>query len=793
LGTLDNELDYNSCKKIIMSLLKKILIIFFLLFYFTSSFAAMVTFNQRTTVNTKGTGGSGTGSDDGDYGLAAGIEFNKDGTKMFVSYAQVDATETVPRHIVTFNLSTPYDISTKTFAGDSERCVFNLDTGDQGQQLYDLEITSDGMKILVVSRRNVANRDFDKAYVLNLTSPYDISSCTRASATNDLDHNDFQNGSLAGDRTDNNTGRSNNLVEGIEINNDGTKLFLMYRDNNGSDGVGGRLLEYNLSTPYDLSETSLSLVTSAGIKLTENDLTGAHGPTSLRFRPDGKRLFIVNHAHGGTSRILQISLTNAFDTSSFVIDGSFDIDNLSAYSNSQPRGIAFSSNGLKMYVTKDRSTNPNAGLDQVIEYDLVCPFNIIAGKCPSITENNDRHSIALAQIEIAKRTIDHSTDTALNRLKWIRRNKDKQNLSNLNLDINFTNQRLASLTEIVKTSAAKKKAKEKNKKEDIFYWSEGSIAIGRIGDTSISSTKKIDTDAITFGADRFTDENGIKGLAFRLGRNNVDVGTAGSYLDTDTFNITYYATTPIEDDTKFLDSIIGIGKLNSDLLTVLDGKKLNADRSGHQLYGTIRIKDEIKKNNLTFIPSGRFDIGHTILGSYKESGNGAIDVQKQHIRSKKIRLGISAVEDISNDKYDIKRHGKIEYVADIDRSSNLKYTYVGDGSLGFNDTLHSEAIHNINGEIGIDIVLPNRFSIFLIYERNQALGVGHTDNLHIAIGYLPNKNTNYSIFLDGTDDTKTNYVISKNINDFLIDFKLTSHLMRPEEYEEASFNLRRKF
>ena len=43
---------------------------------------------------------------------------------------------------------------------------------------------------------------------------------------------------------------------------------------------------------------------------------------------------------------------------------------------------------------------------------------------------------------------------ALNRLKWIRRNKDKQNLTNLNIDINFTNERLASLTEIVKISAS---------------------------------------------------------------------------------------------------------------------------------------------------------------------------------------------------------------------------------------------------------------------------------------------------------------------------------------------------
>ena len=78
---------------------------------------------------------------------------------------------------------------------------------------------------------------------------------------------------------------------------------------------------------------------------------------------------------------------------------------------------------------------------------------------------------------------------------------------------------------------------------------------------------------------------------------------------------------------------------------MLDGKNLTADRRGHQLYGTIRIKDEIKKDNITFIPSGRFDIGHTILKSYKESGSGGIDVEKQHIRSKKIRAALTGLMD----------------------------------------------------------------------------------------------------------------------------------------------------
>ena len=107
--------------------------------------------------------------------------------------------------------------------------------------------------------------------------------------------------------------------------------------------------------------------------------------------------------------------------------------------------------------------------------------------------------------------------------------------------------------------------------------------------------------------------------------------------------------------------------------------------------------------------------------------------------------------------------------------------------------MHSDALHNLNGEIGIDIVMPENFSIFIIYERNQALGIGHTDKIHIAIGYLPDKKTNFAFKIDGSDNLKSNYVISKNINDFLIDFKLTNDLMRPEDYEEASVNLSRKF
>ena len=56
-----------------------------------------------------------------------------------------------------------------------------------------------------------------------------------------------------------------------------------------------------------------------------------------------------------------------------------------------------------------------------------CPFNLLKVVVLQLQKINDRTGMALAQIEIAKRTIDHSTDTALNRrlsgLEEIKTNK----------------------------------------------------------------------------------------------------------------------------------------------------------------------------------------------------------------------------------------------------------------------------------------------------------------------------------------------------------------------------------
>ena len=111
-----------------MSLLRKILLTFFLLFPISNSFAAVVTEVRDTDVA------------GGDSNTVNGIEFNKEGTKMFTVYQghtnagdpnrdeDHGAYGTEPyRYVNEYTLSTPFDISTKTYAGNSERC--QLDYG----------------------------------------------------------------------------------------------------------------------------------------------------------------------------------------------------------------------------------------------------------------------------------------------------------------------------------------------------------------------------------------------------------------------------------------------------------------------------------------------------------------------------------------------------------------------------------------------------------------------------------------------------------------------------------------
>ena len=103
------------------------------------------------------------------------------------------------------------------------------------------------------------------------------------------------------------------------------------------------------------------------------------------------------------------------------------------------------------------------------------------------------------------------------------------------------------------------------------------------------------------------------------------------------------------------------------------------------------------------------------------------------------------------------------------------------------------ALHNISGELGIDIVFPENYSIFIIYERDQAIDYGHTDNLYIAVGYLPSKDTEYAFTLNGSENLMSKLEVKKDIKGFDLIFNLNDDLTNIGDAREAYIELNKVF
>ena len=110
-----------------------------------------------------------------------------------------------------------------------------------------------------------------------------------------------------------------------------------------------------------------------------------------------------------------------------------------------------------------------------------------------------------------------------------------------------------------------------------------------------------------------------------------------------------------------------------------------------------------------------------------------------------------------------------------------------------NENVRIWALHNFIAETGFDLIFDDNLSLFLIYEQIYELGVGYSNKLNLALGYLPNKETKYTFSLKESEDLVSNFEIKKNINDYDISFNLGENLMNLGEATDASIYINKVF
>jgi sugar lactone lactonase YvrE len=654
-------------------------------------------------------------------GGSNGLAFNSDGTKMFVNAANSSD------EVVEYTLSTGFDVSTASY--DSSFVTQSQDTSPQG-----LAFSNDGKKMFV------AGDTGDDINEYTLSTGFDVSTASFVGS--------FDVSSQGTNPT------------GITFNNDGTKMFIT--DKTAPLGTHS-VDEYTLTTGFELINTAPTLsssspsdgATSVGVNdnivLTFSEAVDAEsGNILIKKSSDNSTVETINVAgglvSGSGSTIITINPSSTLDGGT----GYYITIAATAFDDVDSASYAGFTNSTTLNFTTVETTNPTlSSIDPLTDKDVVGSIE--------------------AQTEAPKRILQYVTTPVINRMQWLRHHRKETNLTNQNIKFQFSNAMLASLSNVITASIDINE--NLNLSDNWSTWSEGSISVTKIGDTSTSSEKEIDSQGIAFGFDKKINDNDIYGFAIQYGQSDTDIGSNGSGIDSKNYNISMYRTRPL-DDNNFIEGSIGIGKIKSDIERKSDSNTLTASRDGNQIFGSVNFGKTIDKGNFNLVPALRVDLGYTELEGYQEVGTNALSYDDQEVKSGLLSLefGVNNLVKFNDSK--IKPFGLIEFGLDFSDSSVTKLNYVSDTSTTYTYTQDTISDYMLTSEVGFSYDSKNNLSINTSYKRIQGEKHEHTDTFSFGLNFKSKRETEYAMQFGGTEDFSAGLNVAKNIYGLDFNFKL---------------------
>ncbi len=626
-----------------------------------------------------------------------------------------------------YKLTTGFDISTATF-------VDSFDTESEDDDSRDVKFNQNGTKMFVLGKQNDRVCEYTLSIGFDVSSTVTLVDCASVSEESKPDE--------------------------LEFNPDGTKMFVMGES-------GDDVNEYKLSTGFDVS--TATFVDSFSVNSEETV------PTGLAFTYDGTKMFVV----GWTGEdVNEYKLSTGFDVSTATFVDSFSITD----QDDEPSSLTFSSDGSKMFLL-GRENN------KVYEYSLTCYYGVI--NCMDPTSDKDDVASVEAQTESAKQLIQHTTYPVLNRMEWLRRNSNSGNLTNQNIKFHFSDEILASLSNLIipASSSSNNSSSAEPQSGNWSYWSEGTVSIGKIGDSNASSAKNISTTAITIGVDKRTDNNRMFGVALRFGIDDIDIGISKNSLDIDAVGLTLYETRPQGEDI-FIDSLLGIGSFKTDIVNAVGSSSTKGKRDGKQIFSSFKIRETFKQNKLNFTPKIKLDLGFTSLSDYSENGSTNLKFDRQNIGTIITYIGgtLDSSSNLRNGTF--KPYFEYEYFVDISPSSEQKISYISDTSSTYTLTNINSSTHNFKSKLGFDYITNTGWDITSSYQRTQSKENGYSDALYFGANFTSRRNTEYAMSLD---NNKAFLDYKRNINGFDITFGSNYSLMSAIPDYGATIEVSSKF
>ena len=261
--------------------------------------------------------------------IPQGMEFNNDGTKMFVAGFKTQGADT--GYVYEYNLASAYNVASASYSGNV------LITTAENRWTSGMTIKPDGTKLYICGYNST---DGQGVYRYTLPTPWSLVGASYDSHFINL-NTAFPTG----------MGRQF-LPYDVKFRPDGTKMYVC---GHGGDDVS----EYALSTPWDVD------ITSATWNVTTTVFTATFGQISgIWFKPDGTIMFGTGY---GGDFAAQIALTGAWTISPNTDPGiNFSV----AGQTTGPQDITLNPTGTFMYIVDGTAAK------RIYQYPLGSTFDV---------------------------------------------------------------------------------------------------------------------------------------------------------------------------------------------------------------------------------------------------------------------------------------------------------------------------------------------------------------------------------------------------------------------------------
>ncbi len=725
------------------------------------------------------------------------VAFSDDGLTVFTSNATISALG--DNHISQNRLDRPFDVSSDRVRFNPAANCDDLDALDS-QQASGNALNQHARSIDVVDNGKIffVLDGFGQLGKFNAVAPNDVDGVVYETKISFSVAGGDTTGDWAGDQ----------FIQNVAFSRDGTKLYTLTTVTAGTQAR--QLSTFSLPGPFDISSyTLVHQVDFFDIGVIDDSVTEIG--RGIEFSSDGSALYLLVgntnenvEANLAKNYIYQFSLSKNFDISTATKVGRLQLGtgtflNRTDNQSGMPRGFTFASDGMKLFVLDNRAPDP--GVDQINQFRLECPFGVVA--CVS----NPTASIS-SQVELAKQNITLNISSIFYRFEWIKRNRDEENFTSHNININYPNPLLKSLAMSLEPAIKKKivtlvnTPKKDQKKSKWSSWSLGDLSLSNFDKLGFENAKSIRTEGITFGADRKFSDNKFFGWAIRYGNGRSNIVNTKQNIHMDSLTLNLYGVMP-KDKEKYLNAVLGLSALKIDSHYL--GKK-SAQRYGKQLFTAIdfRTKNTYSKLNLT--PTTKLTFGITRLGEYTDFISDAIS-PAQNIRyhedtftSGQISSGFLFETDqiIINDKT-FQPMGGMEFYYDLTSDIDYDYSLVGSNQVNTDTINGAYSVSNLRTRLGFELIYPDGLTLSPMYEKTFAIKgspLNYDDFIDKAIAerfiikISRSKETdgnNFALDFDPLNQNYANISFNKNLGN--LNFKLNSNYSLYDKIPDYGANL----